>query len=165
MSTIASNPLSTPGASGTGTLANPKSQLNATDFINMMVTQLENQDPLQPESNSDLMGQMSQIGQLQASTQLQSTLTSLGLQTNIGAAGNLIGKMVQGLDSNGAPLSGIVDSVKVANSTVSLELDNGSELAMSNLTSVSPAPTTPATATTGTAPTATTPTATGPLGN
>jgi flagellar basal-body rod modification protein FlgD len=119
------------------TLTNPKGQLNVNDFINMMVTQLQNQDPLSPESNSDLMQQMSQIGQLQNSSQLQTTLTNLGLQTNLAAAGNLIGKTVQGLDSTGAQQQGIVNSVKVVNNSVSLELDNGVELSMSNVTAIS----------------------------
>jgi flagellar basal-body rod modification protein FlgD len=162
MSTIASQPVgSTSG--GTNTLTNPKAQLGVNDFINMMVTQLQNQDPLSPESNSDLMQQMSQIGQMQASTQLETTLTTVALQTNLAAAGNLIGKTVQGLDSTGAQLQGVVDSVKVANNSVSLELDNGSELSMSNVTAISPGPS----AATGAAssPTPTQPAATAPLGN
>jgi flagellar basal-body rod modification protein FlgD len=158
---IASTPLVPPASSssgGTNTLQNPNAQLNVNDFINMMVTQLQNQDPLSPESDSDLMSQMSQIGQLQTSTQLQSTLTTLGLQTNLAAAGNLIGKTVQGLDASGAQQTGIVDSVKVVNSAVSLELDNGAELSMSNVTSITATPT-------AAGPAATTPTATTPLAN
>ena len=164
---IATTPLVPPSSSssgGTNTLQNPNSQLNVNDFINMMVTQLQNQDPLSPESDSDLMQQMSQIGQLQTATQLQTTLTTLGLQTSLAAAGNLIGKTVQGLDSNGAQQTGVVDSVQVVNSTVSLQLDTGSVLSMSNVTSITPTPTAATTATTPAAP-ATTPAATAPLGN
>src|SRR3954470_5434035 len=88
-------------------------QLKSEDFIKMMVTQLQNQDPLEPEKNDQLLAQMSQIGQLQASTDLQSSLKSLVLQNNVGTAGNLIGKTVHGLDDKGAPLSGVVNSVSV----------------------------------------------------
>src|SRR5262245_59397869 len=35
------------------------SALKAEDFINMMVTQLQNQDPLEPAKNSELLAQMS----------------------------------------------------------------------------------------------------------
>jgi flagellar basal-body rod modification protein FlgD len=165
MSAIGSTPLvspSTTSSGGTNTLQNPNSQLNVNDFINMMVTQLQNQDPLSPESDSDLMSQMSQIGQLQTSTQLQSTLTTLGLQTSLASAGNLIGKTVQGLDSTGAPQSGVVDSVKVANNAVSLELDTGAELSMSNVTSITATPTAAGPAATSATPAST---ATAPLGN
>jgi flagellar basal-body rod modification protein FlgD len=158
MATVAGLGSSTP-TSSTNTLANPKSQLQVSDFINMMVTQLQNQDPLSPESNSDLLQQMSQIGQLQSSTQLTTSLQNMVIQNSLGSAGNLIGKTVQGLDTDGAPLQGVVDSVKVKGSDVFLELDSGKELNMTNVTSISATPTTAAAATTP----ATTPTATAPI--
>jgi flagellar basal-body rod modification protein FlgD len=114
--------------------------LNPEDFIKMMITQLQNQDPMQPAKNEELLAQMSQIGQLQSSTQLQSSLKTLVMQSNIGAAGNLIGKMVQGLDEKGAPLQGLVNSVRVQDDQVSLELDTGKTLAMTNVTSIATAP-------------------------
>ena len=61
--------------------------LKAEDFIKMMITQLQNQDPMEPAKNEELLAQMSQIGQLESSTQLQDSLKSLVLQNNIGAAG------------------------------------------------------------------------------
>src|ERR1700735_4797824 len=107
-----------------GTTTTPNLNLTPTDFLNMMVTQLQNQDPLNPTSSSDLLAQMSQIGQLQASTTLQSSLTSFGLQTSIGTASSMIGKSVQGLDVNSNPISGVVTSVQVQNGNVALGLDN-----------------------------------------
>ena len=124
-------------AAGTNQLPNKSMGLKATDFINMMVTQLQNQDPLQPTSNQDLLAQMSQIGQMQAATDLQTSLKTISLQNNISSAGNLIGKMVTGQDERGAPLNGMVNSVKVVDGAVSLELDNGKELSLSNITGIS----------------------------
>jgi len=124
-------------AAGTNELPNKSLGLKATDFINMMVTQLQNQDPLQPTSNQDLLAQMSQIGQMQAATDLQTSLKTISLQNNISSAGNLIGKMVAGQDERGAPLNGLVNSVKVVDGAVSLELDNGKELSLSNVTGIS----------------------------
>ena len=51
--------------------------LTPNDFINLMVTELQNQDPTQPESSDALLSQMSEIGQLQSSDSLQSTLSGL----------------------------------------------------------------------------------------
>ncbi len=113
--------------------------LKPSDFINMMVTQLQNQDPLQPTSSQDLLTQMSQIGQLQSSTDLQTSLQTLVLQDNVSAASNMIGKTVKGQDSQGNPMSGKVNSVHVANGQVSLELDSGQELSLSGVTDVTPA--------------------------
>src|SRR6185436_16112012 len=54
--------------------------LKAQDFIKMMITQLQNQDPKEPAKNEELLAQMSQIGQLQTSTQLQDSLKGMVLQ-------------------------------------------------------------------------------------
>jgi len=114
--------------------------LQAQDFIKMMITQLQNQDPTQPMKNEELLAQMSQIGQLETSTQLQTSLKSVTLQTQIGSASALIGKSVQGLDSNGNPIDGLVNSVKVDGDSVDLQLDSGMSMALSNVTSIGPAP-------------------------
>jgi flagellar basal-body rod modification protein FlgD len=143
-------PTSTTSTSSTGSSSNPYN-LQPTDFIKMMVTQLQNQDPMQPTSNSDLLAQMSQIGQLQSASDLQTTLKSITLQTQIGSASALIGKSVQGLDINGNPITGVVNSVSVAGGNVALQLDTGSSLGLDSVTSIGPAP-----ATTSGAPTTTT---------
>src|SRR3954470_847828 len=124
------------GSPATNTLPNKSLGLKSQDFIKMMITQLQNQDPLQPTKNEELLAQMSQIGQLEASTDLQSSLKTLTLQNNLSAAGNLIGKNVTGQDERGKPMSGVVNSVKVVDGAVSLELDNGKALSMSNVTGI-----------------------------
>jgi flagellar basal-body rod modification protein FlgD len=132
----------TPVASGGSQLPNKTFGLKTEDFIKMMITELQNQDPLQPAKNEDLLAQMSQIGQLESSTNLTDGIKSMVLQNNIGAASNLIGKMVKGLDTNGAPISGLVNSVKVEDNNVSLELDNGKSLAMTSVENIATLPAT-----------------------
>ena len=119
--------------------------LKPADFIKLMVTELQNQDPTKPASSQDLLTQMSQIGSLQSSTSLQDTLTSFGLQSTISSAGNLIGKSVTGLDDKGKELSGTVTSVKVKDKKAYLQLDSGSELQVGNVTAIKPS--TPSTTT------------------
>ncbi len=101
-----------------------------------MVTQLQNQDPTQPTSNQDLLSQMSQIGQLESSTQLQTTMQSVTLQSQVGSASSLIGKKVTGIDSANNSISGTVNSVSVAGGSVSLKLDSGSSVALSGLATI-----------------------------
>ena len=114
--------------------------LKAADFIKMMVTQLQNQDPLEPAKNDQLLAQMSQIGQLQSTTQLQDSLKGLVIQNQIGAAGNLIGKSVQGLDDQNNDTGGVVNSVRVQQDSVYLELDNGKSLSLARVTKIGAAP-------------------------
>lgn len=115
-----------------------------------MITQLKNQDPTQPTSNADLLQEMSQIGQLQSQDTLQTSLQSMVLQNQIGSASNFIGKSVSGVGTNNSNINGVVDSVHVENGAVNLVLDNGSTLALNNLTDVdsgSAVTTTPTTST------------------
>ena len=110
--------------------------LKSEDFINMMLTQLQNQDPLDPADNEQLLGQMSQIGQLESAQQLQESLGKLVLQSNLGASGNLIGKTVTGVDHLGDVSEGTVTSVKVVDGDVQLELDTGRTISMSQVQSI-----------------------------
>ncbi len=126
--------------SPSGTQAPKKNfELKTEDFIKMMITQLQNQDPLEPAKNQELLAQMSQIGQLQSATTLQESLKGMVLQNQIGAAAGLIGKTVQGLDGQDDPVTGIVNSVKVGAEGVSLELENGKTLMLSRVTQIAPA--------------------------
>ena len=145
------NTNSAANAAGAAVTAAKKDKLGlkAEDFIKMMVTQLQNQDPLEPAKNEQLLSQMSQIGQLQSSDKLQSSLSTMVLQNNIGSASNVIGKTVKGIDDQKDDVEGIVNSVKVEDGNVYLELDNGKRLSFSNVTHIAGtavgAPTTPVT--------------------
>src|SRR5688572_30022353 len=103
------------GTGGTSGSSKKKNfELKTEDFIKMMITQLQNQDPMEPAKNQELLAQMSQIGQLQSATTLQESLKGMVVQNQIGSAAGLIGKTVKGLDSTDAPVEGIVNSVKVS---------------------------------------------------
>ena len=121
---------------------NKNFNLKADDFIKMMVTQLQNQDPTKPADNGQLLAQMSQIGQLQSTTTLTDSLKGMVLQNQIGAAGNLIGKAVAGVDGQQNAVRGVVNSVKVQSDGVMLQLDNGNTLSLSNVTDIAAAPST-----------------------
>jgi flagellar basal-body rod modification protein FlgD len=154
MSTLNSVLPATTVAGATQSVTNPNGfqSLTPSDFIQMMVTQLENQDPLDPTNSQDILSQMSEIGSLQSSTQLQTTLTGLTLQNQIGSASSLIGKTVQGTDSNNNPLTGTVSSVSITPAsttasgstaaTVNLNLSSGSTMPLANVTSIAAAPVT-----------------------
>jgi flagellar basal-body rod modification protein FlgD len=120
------------------TIKSKNFELKAEDFIKMMITQLQHQDPMEPAKNEELLAQMSQIGQLQSATLLQESLKGMVMQNQIGSAGNLIGKTVQGLDDKNEQIKGIVNSVRVEGDELFLELDSGKRLAMGRVTSIAP---------------------------
>jgi flagellar hook assembly protein FlgD len=126
----------TSAAASTSANATTVKGLTSDDFLKLMIQQLQQQDPLNPTDSNQLLTQMAQISSLQSNTQLQQTLQATALQQSIGAAGNLIGKMVNGLDDSGNARQGLVTSVKIADKKVRLELDTGADLAMENVTQV-----------------------------
>src|ERR1700722_236592 len=95
---------STPTNSSSGTSSN--TSLTPNDFIHFMVTELQNQDPLNPTDSGQMLSQMSEIGQLQSSSTLTSSLTGMVQQNQVAAASAMIGKLVQGTDANKNPMTG-----------------------------------------------------------
>jgi flagellar hook assembly protein FlgD len=80
---------------------------------------------------------MSQIGQLQSSNQLQDTLKSVMFQSQLSSAGGLIGKTVKGTLADGkTSVTGTVNSVRVVDGDVKLQLDNGNEIPLSNVAGI-----------------------------
>jgi flagellar basal-body rod modification protein FlgD len=134
------NPTSSPSTapSTTSPSSTPKA-LSSGDFMNLMITQLQHQDPLSPTDSNQLLQQISEISTLQSNQSLQTSLAGLTLQQSIGAGGNLIGKLVNGLDANGQPVSGQVIGVKVQNQKVLLALDSNVDIPMENITAIAPA--------------------------
>jgi flagellar basal-body rod modification protein FlgD len=115
---------------------NSSQQLTANDFIHFLITELQNQDPLNPTSSDQMLSQLSEIGQLQSSTTMVSSLTSMVQQNQVASASALIGKEVVGTDQNTNALMGTVSAVQVNSTGVNLQLDNGGVMPMSNLTSI-----------------------------
>ena len=138
MSQIPATGSSNNAASNKQTTGGDLRDIDVSKFLDLMIAELQNQDPLEPAKNQELLAQMSQIGQLQSSTSLTESLKGMVLQNQIGSASALIGKTVQGLDGQDDPVTGLVNSVKVGADGVSLELDNGKTLMLSRVTQIAP---------------------------
>jgi flagellar basal-body rod modification protein FlgD len=107
------------------------------DFLNILITQLTNQDPFEPMKNQELLEQMSAIRGLQSEIELQDTLETMVLQQQISSAGSLIGKVVTGLNENLDPVTGQVTSLSVQDGSVYLDLDTGQRMRLADVTRVS----------------------------
>ena len=142
MSTAVTSPASsTVAATSTNSgssSANPLQTISVNEFTQMLVTELQNQDPTQPMSNSDLMNQVSQIQAIESNQQLTTTLQAVALGQSIASAGSLIGATVTGTDSQGQKVTGTVNSVSIANGSALLNVGS-STLPLNNITQISPA--------------------------
>mgnify|MGYP001409922031 CR=1 FL=1 len=126
----AGNALSTAGTSN----------LTESDFLNLMVTQMENQDPTNPMSDQDMATQMAQFSTLQATTNMQTSLTNVAGLTQLTSAANLIGQTVTTdlVDSSNNPVGGVVTAAGVSKGTLSLTV-NGQQVGLSDITGIAQA--------------------------
>ncbi len=100
-------------SSGGGLTGNDLSDVDMDEFLGLLITELQNQDPLNPMENADMLNQIGQIREIGSNNQLSETLTSLAIGQELSMASTMIGKKVSALDSNANDVSGVVDRVSV----------------------------------------------------
>lgn len=84
------------GAS-TSAAALPEQSLGQEDFLELMIAQLKNQDPMKPMENGEFLGQMAQFSTVNGIADLQTTvesLTSVFSSSQLLDASSLIGREV-----------------------------------------------------------------------
>jgi flagellar basal-body rod modification protein FlgD len=142
----------TTGTTGTSSTppTNPMATLGKDDFLQLLVTQLKYQDPMQPTDNSQFMAQMAQFSTVEGITNLESTLTTL---QGVG----LIGKQITYTAGDGSTKSDVATSVAMKDGSYTVTVGNDT-ISPSQILSVAdpsasgsttPATTTPTTTTTG----------------
>jgi len=135
-SIVAGNQL--PSASGT----NGKSILGKDDFLNLMMIQMRNQDPLSPMDNEAMLSQMAQFTSLEQSSNLNDEIASLNANLTQANTMNqfidstrLLGKNVEIIDpessaDNIRTITAKVTSIASTTSGPILTLDNGYNISM-----------------------------------
>lgn len=130
------------GSASTGAMSNKGlSGLTGEDFMNLLIKQLQFQDPLKPMGNEEMMKQMATIRELEMNSRLTDRLESLTDQQRFGSAASLIGRHVKGTvadeEGNEFVLEGVVESVAfTAEGDVLLQLDTGDTLPLAKLSQV-----------------------------
>ena len=87
--------------------------MDLDSFLKLMITELQNQDPLDPMENSEMLQQLGQMRSIGASDKLTSTLDAVLLGQNLTTASSLIGKEVNALTDDGSNVQGTIDRVTV----------------------------------------------------
>lgn len=93
-------------------------------FLQLMITELQNQDPLNPLENKDMLAQISQIREVGATDKLTQTLNAVLLGQSIASATNLIGAEVDGISDDNQRVTGIVKQVAIENGSPKLVMDS-----------------------------------------
>jgi flagellar basal-body rod modification protein FlgD len=100
-------------ASSSGVRGNDLSDVDLDQFLGLLITELQNQDPLNPMDNAQMLAQISQIREIGATNQLTRTLGNFAIGQELAMASGMIGKRISALDNNAQDIDGVVERVSV----------------------------------------------------
>jgi flagellar basal-body rod modification protein FlgD len=117
--TVSATNSSTSTNSTTGTDNKGSSKLGAAagmgkdDFMQLLITQLKNQDPMKPMEDKEFITQMAQFSSLESMEKLTEQMEELTGSQMLVQAATLIGKSVTAKLENGDVVTGTISQVKM----------------------------------------------------
>ena len=98
----------------------PTNDLDKDAFLQLLVTQMKYQDPLDPMKNEDFVAQLAQFNSLEQMMQLNESFESMLLMQTLTQASSFIGKQVGWINEDGTASEGVVEAVEVISGTPQL---------------------------------------------
>lgn len=96
--------------------------LSQDDFLQLMVSQLTQQDPLNPTSNTEFASQLAQYSALEQNKQINSGITNLNSSQALSQAQAMLGETVT-LKSGDSTITGVVQGVQIQDGTPKINVD------------------------------------------
>jgi len=109
-------------------------------FLQLLLAQLKNQDPLKPMDNTEFISQMAQLNSLNELMALNKTMRSLITSQMVTQGSALIGKTVRANLDTGESVQGVVSGMSISNNKVTLTVD-GQQVPMDAVREVTDTPT------------------------
>jgi flagellar basal-body rod modification protein FlgD len=135
-SILSANSLNAPSAAAAVDAKSPKT----IDFLKLLMAQMRNQNPMEPQNGTEFMAQVAQFSQLDGINKLNATVTEMVTMQNLTQGANLIGKTVSyATSATGAAAKGVVNSVATTNGNIQLMI-NGVGVNLSQVRSVEAGP-------------------------
>lgn len=113
---------STAAAAATATSSELKTGLDYNAFLQLLIAQIKNQDPLSPMDPTEQMGQLASFSNVEQTIKLNQKLETMITVSSLTQADSLIGRILTSPDGS---ISGPVKSVTVSDSTVVATLTSG----------------------------------------
>ncbi len=102
------------------TVISDNAMLDESDFIMLLITQLSNQDPLDPLDDREFISQMAQLNTLNETVALNESMRTLQMLQ----AASLVGRQVEAIGPNGEHAEGTVTEVWFIDSQPWLTIDD-----------------------------------------
>ena len=111
-------------------------QLDKNAFLRLLTTQLENQDPLNPASEQEMVGTLAQFTALEQTGKLADSMDALTKTNQWSQGSTLLGRTVLGLNDAGDQVTGTVLGLGMVEDKLILHLDNKETIPLTGLTAV-----------------------------
>src|SRR5438874_49342 len=103
--------ISTDQSYAPGSTRTPTKTLNQDDFLKLVLAQLTNQDPLNPQKDTEFIAQMTQFSALEQSKSMQQDIAKLQTDQQFMQANSMLGRAVTLQDDRGSLISGTVTAI------------------------------------------------------
>ncbi|GAX90528.1 flagellar hook assembly protein FlgD [Effusibacillus lacus] len=114
------------GASSSNSTAATKSTGNSAlgkdEFLKILLTQLQYQDPMSPMQDKDFIAQMAQFSALEQMTNMAAGFEKLQKVNSLGAAFNLLGTTVTYRNSDGNDVTGTVTGAEMKDGVMKVKV-------------------------------------------
>jgi flagellar basal-body rod modification protein FlgD len=117
------------------------SKLDTSSFLQMLVAELQNQDPMNPMDNTQILQQVSQIKTIASDEKLTESIDAMQLQQNVTTANGMLGRTISGLSDDNKNISGKVDAVSISDGTAKLHIGDDT-VSLNNVSEITPSTTT-----------------------
>jgi flagellar basal-body rod modification protein FlgD len=87
--------------------------LDINQFLQLMISELTNQDPLNPMDNTQLVQQIGAIREISATDKLSAALDLVQSGQSLSTASSLIGKNIKALTDDNENIEGVVERVSI----------------------------------------------------
>jgi flagellar basal-body rod modification protein FlgD len=101
--------------------------LNYDAFLQLLIAQMQNQDPTDPMDASEQISQLATFSQVEQTIKTNTNLESLIAQSSLSNASNYIGKTITSADGK---TSGVVASVEVTSDGLTATTTKGGEISI-----------------------------------
>jgi flagellar basal-body rod modification protein FlgD len=108
--------------------------LGENDFLKLLTVQLQNQDPLQPMSDTDFISQMATFSSLSEMQTLNTNFSGFSQTQATASAAGLLGETVSVDGANGSA-TGTVTAVDISNGTPQITI-GGNSYPLTDITSI-----------------------------
>ncbi|MDE2361498.1 MAG: flagellar hook assembly protein FlgD [Hyphomicrobiales bacterium] len=102
--------------------------LNYNDFLQLLIAQMQNQDPTSPTDSTQWVSQLATFSGVEQAVQTNATLSQILQESALSGASALIGQTATSADGK---TSGVIASITTSTSGVTAKLQDGTSLPLS----------------------------------